>query len=133
MRYLDNPTILLVPGIMLLIESILSNDNIWRLFNESMPYTFEEVPIMTQKLNAVNKESLELWNKNIKPVLVEVINNLKLNCPKESCSYFDILIEKTNSIGDPTNLEVNLQDVLERSANQFNNNLARVLAYNKII
>jgi len=133
MRYLDNPTILLVPGIMLLIESILSNDNIWRLFNESLPYKFEEVPTMTQKLNVINKESLKLWNKNIKPVLVEVINNLKLNCPKKSCFYFDALIEKTNSIGNPTNLEINSQNILERSANQFNNNLAGILAYNKII
>ena len=127
LRYLDNPTILLVPGMILLIENILSHDEIWKMFAKGLPYEFEEVPAMTQKLNSVNEESLELWNQKIKPTLIKVLNIVKLKYPDEFHYFFNVMLEKVNNVGRPTNLEVNPLGILERSTNQFNVNLEKLL------
>jgi glutamate--cysteine ligase len=127
MRYLDNPTIRLVPGIILLVENALNNDKIWNLLN-SLPYEFENVPTVTRKLNIINVESFDLWSKRIKPILVAVIDDLKVSHPKEIHFYLDALIEKINLIGNPINSEISLQNILENSTDQFNINLAKLLA-----
>ncbi len=125
LRYLDNPTILLVPGMILLVENALNNGKVWKLL-EGLPYKFENVPDMSQKLNTVDKESFEFWNQAIKPVLVEALNEIKLSCSRENHFFLDVLLEKIHQLGSLSNLQVSTKNFLENSTNQFNNNLIRL-------
>lgn len=126
-RYLDNPTILLVPGIILLVESVLNDDKTWNLLC-NLPYKFEEVPELTKKLNSTSKESCDFWNKSMRPVLSAALDNLKSRYPQEIHFYLNTMIEKINAVGNLANLKIDKKNILEKSINQFNNNLAKLLA-----
>ncbi len=127
MRYLDNPSVLLVPGIILLLEGILSDDKIWKTLS-SLPYKFHEVPEITDKLNMLSQESRDFWNDEIKPIFVNVLHLTKELYPEEVHLFFDPLFEKINVIGNVEVKEVNIKRVLEDSADRFNNSLAILLA-----
>lgn len=126
-RYLDNPTILLVPGIILLVENVLNDDKTWNLLC-SLPYRFGEVPELTKKLNSTSKESRSFWNESIKPTLSAVLDNLKSRYPQEIHFYLSTMMEKINVIGNLANLEIDPKNILEKSIKQFNKNLAKLLA-----
>ena len=127
MRYLDNPSILLVPGIIFLVESILNDSKIWEAFS-GLPYKFQEVPAITQKLNLLTPESYEFWNNAIRPTLINVLRLAKESRPNETQLFFDSLFEKVEMIGNSGVARVDIGKVLEDSVNKFNHDSARLLA-----
>jgi len=127
MRYLDNPSVLLVPGIILLLESILNDGKIWKTLS-NLPYKFHEVPEITHKLNMLSQESYDFWNDEIKPIFANVLHLAKESYSKETQSFFDPLFEKIDVIGNAEAVEVNIERVLEDSIDKFNNNSATLLA-----
>ena len=131
-RYLDNPGILLFPGVILLIHNIFYNDKIWQLLLEKLPYCFSEVPEITQRLNKIDRESTSLWNTSCKPVLIRVIDELKALYPPNYSLHFDPIIEKIDQVGDAINLEMNPNEYLANSIREFDDNLSKLLARNSL-
>ncbi len=76
-RYLDNPGVTLIPGVIVLLYELLHDEVLWSSFKKEIPYRFEEVPAVVDLLNTISVTSNSYWeNKLIKP-LIELINYLQ--------------------------------------------------------
>lgn len=96
-RYLDNPGIRLLPGVLILLYTLLYNDDAWYTFKNRIPYSFHEVPDVVDLLNTVSPQSDRYWEyqllKPMKELLVDIGSSIE------------------------SGLAVYLEDVLERVVN----------------
>lgn len=93
-RYLDNPGIRLLPGLIILLYTLFYDERTWRDFQPSIPYTFQEIPAVTDLLNSVSEEAENYW----KTRLLEPVKGLLLSVQKRAepglAEYLDELLER---------------------------------------
>jgi len=92
LRYMDNPGIALVPGLSLLLYSLVYEEEIWNKFKQCIPYQFSDVPKITNLLNEISENSISYWNTHIKNRISEFLS--KINEAKTE-RYIAPLLEKT--------------------------------------
>ncbi|GCE09783.1 glutamate-cysteine ligase family protein [Dictyobacter aurantiacus] len=69
-RYLDNPGIKLIPGIIILLYTLIYNPTLWSSFLKEIPYSFNEVPQVVDLLNTASEVSDDYWkNKLMEPFM----------------------------------------------------------------
>lgn len=76
-RYLDNPGIRLLPGIIMLFYSLVYDDAVWSDFKGRIPYTFQEVPHITELLNCVSDASNNYWERQLLKPMADFISVLQ--------------------------------------------------------
>ena len=68
-RYLDNPGVQLIPGLVIVLHKLIYDDAAWGTFARYIPYTFAEVPAITDLLNSVSEASSDYWeHKLLRPL-----------------------------------------------------------------
>jgi glutamate--cysteine ligase len=76
-RYLDNPGIALVPGMAILLYHLLYNEALWEIFAPHIPYTFAQVPAITDMLNTISPVSDSYWEQSLREPVAAMIHTIQ--------------------------------------------------------
>ncbi len=93
-RYLDNPGIRLLPGIILLFYSLFYDDAVWNDFEGRMPYTFQEVPRITELLNTASDASNSYWERELLTPMTEFLSALQARIPSAWSEHLEVVSER---------------------------------------
>ena len=124
LRYLDNPTILLTPGLLLLVDSLVNDDIVWNKFQSMLPYQFSDVPKMTEKLNEVTPENFYYWDTFVKDKLIGFLDFVKSNLAESNQDFLNLLIDK---VSRNESININHHKTARDYADQFSKSAQNIL------
>lgn len=121
-RYMDNPSIILVPGILILLHALINRKDVWESFSSRMFYEFEDALALSQKLNVVNSVSSKIWKDKIQSKLTILLKSLQSELPVKDKILIDYLIGKVELLArDDTDTVKG--SILKNDTDRFSENL----------
>lgn len=93
-RYLDNPGIRLLPGMIILLYALFYNDAAWQDFQRVIPYAFHEIPAVVDLLNSVSAEADAYWETRLLEPLKGFLLSLQKRTEPGLAEHLDDLLER---------------------------------------
>jgi glutamate--cysteine ligase len=94
-RYLDNPGIRLLPGMIILLYRLLYDDAAWRTFSPALPYAFHEIPAIVDLLNSVSAAADDYWETRLLEPVKVLLLSLQKRVQPELAEHLDSLLDRT--------------------------------------
>jgi glutamate--cysteine ligase len=96
-RYLDNPGLRLLPGMIIFLYSLFYDDAAWDELRRSLPYAFHEVPAVVDLLNAVSEAADAYWESRLLPPVREYLLALRERTEPGLAEYLDAVLERATN------------------------------------
>ncbi|HEY1350042.1 MAG TPA: glutamate-cysteine ligase family protein [Ktedonobacteraceae bacterium] len=93
-RYLDNPGLRLLPGMVILLYSLFYDDAAWEELRGCLPYTLPEVPAVVDLLNAVSRTADAYWESRLLPAVKRYLLALRERTEPGLAEYLDDVLER---------------------------------------
>lgn len=93
-RYLDNPGLHLLPGMITLLNSLFYDDAAWEELRRCIPYAFHEVPAVVDLLNSVSQAADTYWESRLLPVVQQYLQALRARTEPGLAEYLDVVLER---------------------------------------
>lgn len=93
-RYLDNPGLRLLPGMIILLYALFYDDAAWDEFRRSIPYAFHEVPALVERLNAVSEDANAYWESRLLTPVKEYLLALRERTEPGLAEYLDAVLDR---------------------------------------
>lgn len=93
-RYLDNPGIRLLPGIVILLHTLLHDDAAWNDLKGRIPYVFHEVPNLVVLLNAVTEASDSYWECQLRQPVKDFLLTLQRHIEPALAEFLEDVLER---------------------------------------
>lgn len=93
-RYLDNPGLRLLPGMIILLYSLFYDDAAWEELRRCIPYAFHEVPAVVEVLNSVSEAADTCWESRLLPVVQQYLQALRARIEPGLAEYLDVVLER---------------------------------------
>ena len=96
-RYLDNPGLRLLPGMIIFLYSLFYDDAAWDELRRSIPYAFHEVPAVVDLLNAVSETADTYWESRLLPPVKDYLLALRERTEPGLAEYLDAVLDRTTN------------------------------------
>lgn len=93
-RYLDNPGLRLLPGMVIFLYSLFYDDAAWEELRRSLPYTLPSVPAIVDRLNTISEAAQVYWESRLLPVVKDYLQALRGRTEPGLAEYLDAVLER---------------------------------------
>jgi glutamate--cysteine ligase len=96
-RYLDNPGLRMLPGMIILLYSLFYDDAAWEELRRSLPYSFHEVPALVDTLNAVSPTADAYWQSHLQTPVTRYLQALRERTEPGLAEYLDVVLQRAGA------------------------------------
>jgi len=96
-RYLDNPGLRLLPGMIILLYSLFYDDAAWEELRGSLPYTLHDVPALVDTLNEISPAADACWQSQLQTPVTCYLQALRERTEPGLAEYLDVILERAST------------------------------------
>lgn len=95
-RYLDNPGLRLLPGMIILLYSLFYDDSAWEELRASLPYTLRDVPTLVDSLNEISPAADACWQSQLQTPVTRYLQALRERTEPGLAEYLNAILERAS-------------------------------------